>query len=178
MKSISAENFPILISKEEIAQRIAKEAKSLNTFYADRSEAVLIVMVMKGSFIFVADLVRHLTVPCTVETLIASSYGQNGTERGQLTLHGLERLQVTGKDVLLIDDIFDSGLSLNACAEALSQQAPRSLKTLVLLKKTPPKQQKAPDHFLFEIGDAFVVGYGLDYKELYRNLPDIHQYVE
>src|SRR5690606_16767689 len=131
-------------------------------------------MVLKGAICFAADLIRALKIPCDLQTVQCSSYGTLGTQRGELKIFGLEALEIQGRDVLLLDDIFDSGQTLFALEEALWKQEPHSLKSLVLLaRKTPHRTDIQPDRLGFSIGNEFVVGFGLDYKERYRGLPGI-----
>lgn len=161
-----------LISKEQIASKIAEIAAEIDRDYADLD--LVIVMVLKGAICFAADLIRAITVPCDLQTVQCSSYGAKGVERGELTILGFDALDIVGRDVLLIDDIFDSGHTLFALGQALQGKKPNSLKTLVLLsRKTPSRTDFRPDRSGFSIGSEFVIGYGLDYKERFRGLPGI-----
>ena len=161
-----------LISPDQIAKRIQELAVQLNARYVN--EELSLVIIMKGALFFAADLMRKLTVPCTLDYIRASSYGERGQKRGELNIIGLEELKLSGKNVLVIDDIFDSGNTLSQIAQALQKQHPKTLRTIVLLKKNVKRQTEyLPDEYLFEIEDAFVVGYGLDYKEHYRELPGV-----
>ena len=163
----------LLIDKREIATKIKKAAKDLDRDYADKD--LVLLMVLKGSVFLVADLIRFLNIPCDIETVQCASYGARGTERGELQIFGLERTDLHQRDVLIVDDIFDSGHTLNALIQAVKKKEPRSIKSLVLLKKNiRPVTHLLPDYVLFEIDDAFVVGYGLDYKERYRGLSGIY----
>ena len=163
----------LLIHNEQIQERIEKVARTLEETY--KGEAITIVMVMKGSFIFVADLIRQLQLPVCVETVRCSSYGKGGLYTGTLTVSGVEELQIEGKHVVIIDDIFDSGRTLTKVAMALQEKNPASLKSLVLLSKNVPhRTEYRPDLVLFDIEDRFVIGYGLDYEQYYRGLPDIY----
>ncbi len=167
--------FKQLISQEEIAQKISAIADALNKEY--QTEELTLVMVMKGSLFLVADLMRQLKMPCILESVKASSYGQGGTEKGALSTSGIEEIVTEGKNILLVDDIFDSGHTLSHIVSELKKNPPKTLKSLVLLvKKTPRKISYYPDYVLFEIENHFVIGYGLDYKEYYRNLPGIYIY--
>ncbi|OGN53154.1 MAG: hypoxanthine phosphoribosyltransferase [Chlamydiae bacterium GWC2_50_10] len=162
-----------MISEEEIIERIEKAALQINEEYA--GEPLVVVAVLKGSFLLLADLVKRLRLPLSVEFLKASSYGARGTERGELIVDETRHLDLQGKNVLLIDDIFDSGMTLSTLVQRLQAHAPKTLKTLVLLfKKSPKATSYRPDFSLFEIDDRFVIGYGLDYKERYRELPGIY----
>ena len=122
-----------------------------------------------------ADLIRALKTPCTIECVKASSYGQLGVKRGELTITGLDRVDLTSKNVLVVDDIIDSGETMSRVFSELNKKNPKSIKSLVLLsKKVPRTVSFIPDYVLFEIEDLFVIGYGLDYKEFYRGLPGVY----
>jgi hypoxanthine phosphoribosyltransferase len=168
-------DLKLLISEKQILDKIAHVAKSLDAHFEDTP--LTIVMIMKGALCLVADLIRHLHMPCSLEFIQGCSYGQNGTERGALSLFGLEQIDISGKHVLVVDDIFDSGVTLSEVVRLLSLQNPLSIQSLVLLSKQVPKKTAyVPNYVLFTIEDLFVVGYGLDYKELYRGLPGIYLY--
>lgn len=137
---------------------------------------VVLVMALKGAFIFVADLIRELRLPVQIESVHCSSYGSRGTKKGPLTIKGHETLELKGKHVLVVDDIFDSGETLSRVIETLKAKEPQTINSLVLLTKEVPRSiHFSPDYSLFTIADHFVVGYGLDYKEYYRGLPDIYR---
>ena len=162
-----------LISSEEIQQKVAEVGKQIDRDYA--GEELTIVMVMKGSICLVADLIRQIQIPCALECVRASSYGHRGTQRGELSLAGLEELDIQNKHVLVVDDIFDTGATLSRVVSLLKDKNPKSLKSLVLLnKKVERKIGYRPDYVLFDIDDHFVVGYGLDYKEYYRGLDGVY----
>ena len=165
--------FELLIAQEEIQRRIVECAAQLDTDYKDKE--IVLVMVMKGAVCIASDLMKAITIPCSLEYVRASSYGNNGMTAGALTLTGLDAVALQGKHVVLVDDIFDTGATLGAIKAQLAQQNPASIKTLVLLLKDKPRvTAEIPDYVLFNIEDKFVIGYGLDYKELYRGLPDIY----
>jgi len=161
-----------LIAKEQIVTRIAELAKEIDRNYAGRD--LVIVMVLKGAICLAADLIRAMKIPCDLQSVQCSSYGARGTVRGELEIFGLERLQVTGRDVLILDDIFDSGETLFALERAIAQLKPKSLELLVLLARATKRRfDIQPNAIGFSISDEFVVGYGLDYKEHYRGLGGI-----
>lgn len=172
MKAASLPNKKLLIDKQEIAAHIRKLAAQLKQDYAGKD--LVIVMVLKGALCFVADLIRELDFSFAIETIQCSSY--NGTQRGSLQVIGADRLSLHNRDVLLIDDIFDSGQTMTTLLNTLKSQQPRSLKSCVLLyKKNVPKVTPyRPDYVLFDIDNLFVIGYGLDYQEQYRGLPSIY----
>lgn len=164
-----------LISQEEIAGRIRETALQINKDYKNKD--LVIVMVLKGALCLTADLIRELDLPLDVEYVQCSSYGARGVERGELTVIGLDRLNIHNRDVLIVDDIFDSGHTMATLVDALKEKHPRSLKSLVLLlKDVPHMTDYRPEYVLFPIENEFVVGYGLDFKERYRGLPGIFVY--
>ena len=166
----------LLISPEEIAEKIQETAVQIDREYQDKE--ITFVLVMKGSICVASDLIRSLKTPFTLECIRASSYGQNGTTPGELYLEGFDRLNLEGKDVIVIDDIFDTGRTMDGILKKLQTKNPRSLKSLVLLlKDVPHKVSILPDYSLFTISDLFVIGYGLDYKELYRGLPGVYAFI-
>ena len=161
-------NKELLISREEIGLRIAEIAKTLDATY----DKLTVVMIMKGAFILVADLVRAMSIPVDVEFIQCISY--RGTmERGPLTMLGIDALHLADQDVLIVDDVVDSGETLLQVRKALQLQGPKSLHTLVLLGKKRPRVIE-PDYTLFDIEDNFIIGYGLDLEGYYRGLPDIY----
>ena len=167
------DNAKLLISQNEIKHKIAEVARQLDDEY--QGEELTIVMVMKGALCITADLIRELKVPCKIEYVSASSYGRRGTERGELKLLGIEELDLAAKNVLLVDDVFDSGETISRIVEALQRKKPKTLKSLVLLaKKADRAVVYKPDYVLFNIENHFVIGFGLDYKEYYRGLPGIY----
>ena len=170
--SFANDSLVPLLSAEEIEVQIQKAAQQINHDYAGKE--LKIVMLMKGALTVTADLIRHLEIPFTIEYIKTSSYGKNGTTRGELTIKGLESLQIENQDVLIVDDIFDTGFTMKGVIDSFHQMNPKSLKSLVLLvKKVERSISYRPDYVLFDIDNHFVVGYGLDYKEYYRGLPGI-----
>jgi hypoxanthine phosphoribosyltransferase len=136
-------------------------------------------MVMKGAFCLTADLIRSLKIPVLIEYIKASSYGHLGKNKGDLKVVGLETLDLKSKDVLLVDDIYDSGETLSYIIAKLQEKLPKTLKTLVLLSKNVKREvDDLPDYSLFFIEDVFAIGFGLDYKERFRELPGIYVYRE
>ena len=166
-------NLKLLLSPEEIHERIVKHGKILSEKYHDKE--VAIVMIMKGAACFATDLIRQMPIDASLQYIQCSSYGHNGIQRGELTISGIEELDIEGKHVLLVDDICDSGNTFLTVLELLEKKNPQSLATVALLTRKENSSPYRPDYGLFTIdNDAFVVGYGLDYKELYRNLQGIY----
>lgn len=172
-KTENMDNIELLISQDEIKSKIADFARMIDIQY--QGEELMIVMVMKGAICFTADLIRELKTPCTIEYVRTSSYGQQGKKRGELKIFGLDELNPSSKNVLLVDDIFDSGATLSQVVAKLQEKHPKSLKSVVLLAKNVDSDViYTPDYALFNIENQFVIGYGLDYKEYYRGLPGIY----
>lgn len=169
------DNLDVLISTQEIDAKMKEAAKMINNDYKDKN--LTVIMIMKGAVCVAADLIRNINVPFKLDYIKASSYGNNGTVSGNLKIEGLDRLDIEGRDVLLVDDIFETGKTITGIKEMLQQKKPNSIKTFVLLlKNISRKTSYQPDYVLFTIPNRFVVGYGLDYKEFFRGLPDIRAF--
>jgi len=161
----------VLISQAQIAGRVRQLSRAIERDFAGRD--LVVVAILNGTVMFLADLIRHLSIPLRLDFIGVSSY-RLSTKSGELVFTKELRLDVRGRDVLLIDDILDTGKTLCEVAARLRQLQPRCLKTCVLLDKTVPRAEKIkPDYAGFSIPNLFVVGYGLDYAERYRNLPFI-----
>lgn len=165
----------VLISRQEIETRTAELAAQINRDYAD-SEKLIAVGVLKGSVFFLVDLLKHLTVPVAVDFFQTSSYG-NSTEAGEVRIRKDLDLSIRGADVLLIEDIVDTGYTLRTILDLLRFRGARTVKLCALLDKPSRRRVEVPiDYKGFSIDDHFVIGYGLDYAEHYRNLPYIGIY--
>ncbi len=159
----------ILISQPRIARRVRELAVEIERDYTGRETVV--VALLNGTVMFLADLIRHLSLPLRLDFMGVSSYGL-GTESGDLVFTKELRLDVRGRDVLLVDDILDTGRTLRRVYDKLHKLQPRRIRTCVLLdKKARRVEAIEADYVGFEIPDLFVVGYGLDFAERYRNLP-------
>ena len=157
-----------LLDEAQLNGGVEKLAQSINETYSEKP--LTIVGVLTGSVVLMADLIRKLKMPLRVGVVQTSSY--QGTERGALTINSDMMLDITGRDVLLIDDIFDTGHTLQEVRDLMQKLDPTSLKSAVLLCKTGQQQVDwMPEFVAFDIPDEFVVGYGLDYNDEYRNLP-------
>ena len=162
----------VLISNEEIQKRLDELAARVNADYAGHD--LLVVCILKGAVAVFADLLRRLTIPCSIDFMAISSYGSSSKSSGVVRIledldHGIE-----GKDVLIVEDIVDSGMSMSYLKDNLRTRGPASLKLLTLLDKPERRRvELKADYIGFTIPDEFVVGYGLDYAEHYRNLPDV-----
>jgi hypoxanthine phosphoribosyltransferase len=165
---------PTLISEKEIADRVATLAAEIDAAYAD-AERLILIGVLKGSFIFLSDLARKLTIPHRVEFLAVSSYGEKESETADSVRLLMDvRHAISGEHVLVIEDIVDTGHTLDYLLRLFQARDPASLKTCTLLHKPDRTEQEVEIDFLgFTIPDVWVVGYGLDYAERYRTLPYI-----
>jgi hypoxanthine phosphoribosyltransferase len=163
----------VLITSEQIQAKVAELGSRISADYAGRE--VTLVSVLKGSLPFMADLMRHITVPLTIDLMEVSSYGGATTETTGLVriLKDLSS-SIEARDVLIVEDIIDTGLTLNYLIRYLNGKSPASLRICTLLDKPARRLVEIPiDYLGFTIPDRFVVGYGLDYGERYRNLPFI-----
>ncbi len=165
----------ILISHTEIAGRVRDVAGIISRDFAGGE--LLLVGVLNGAFIFMADLIRELTIPCQSDFIRAASYGAGaGAEStGRIVITKDIELAVEGRDVLIVEDIVDTGLTLTHIVESVRARKPKSVKVCAFLDKR--KRRKVPfeaDYVCFTIDDGFVVGYGLDFNEQYRSLPDVY----
>ena len=159
----------VLISRPQIARRIRELSREIERDFAGRE--LVVVAVLNGTVMFLADLIRHLSLPLRLDFIGVSSYGL-GLESGELVFTKELRLDVRGRDVLLVDDILDTGKTLSRVLAKLKELKPQRIKTCVLLEKAARRTENVPaDYIGFSIPDVFVVGYGLDFAERYRNLP-------
>jgi len=159
----------ILIPEERIARRVEEMARQIQRDYIGRETVV--VALLNGTVMFLADLIRHLSLPLRLDFMGVSSYGL-GTESGDLIFTKELRLDVRGRDVLLVDDILDTGRTLSRVLGRVRELKPKRIRTCVLLdKKSRRIEDVEADYVGFEIPDLFVVGYGLDFAERFRNLP-------
>ncbi len=166
-------SMPVLFSRAQIDTRVAELGARISADYA--SEAIVLVGVLKGAAIFLSDLARQIALDSTFDFVSVSSYGKGTASSGQVKLIKDLDESIEGKHVILIEDILDTGLTLSFLQSTLQRHHPRSLKLAALLDK--PERRIRPieaDYVGFTIPNRFVVGYGMDYAESYRNLPDIH----
>ena len=162
----------ILISEEELKNKVAEMGRRISQDY--QGKRLMVVGVLKGSVVFMADLIRHITVPVEMDFMAVSSYGAGVKTSGVVKiLKDLDRL-IEGYHVLVVEDILDSGMTLGYLADLLRDRGPASVRIATLLDKPERRQVDIkPDYVGFTIPDEFVVGYGLDYAQKYRNLPYI-----
>lgn len=162
----------VLFSQEQLQKRVAELGAAIDRDY--RGKEPLLVSVLRGSFIFMADLMRSITLPCTVDFMAVSSYGKDTTSSGQVKIVKDLTDSIEGQDLIVVEDILDSGNTLYYLLQLLQARHPASVRLCTLLDK--PSRRVKPvevDYTGFSIPDEFVVGYGLDYAERYRNLPYI-----
>lgn len=160
----------ILIESDKLQAAVAELGRRLTEDYSGRT--VTVVGVLKGSAMFMMDLIRHIQVPLTIDFMSVSSYGSGVKTSGVVKIIKDLDGSIEGKDVLIVEDILDSGMTLSYLKKLLEERNPASIKIATLLDK--PERRVVditPDYTCFKIPDAFVVGYGLDYDEKYRNLP-------
>ena len=163
----------VLVSEEELSEIVKKLGAQITEDYRDKN--LVLVSVLKGSVVFMADLMREIKVPCTIDFMSVSSYGSGTKTSGVVKIiKDLDTDVVEGADLLIVEDILDSGVTLEYLIKVLSARNPKSVKICTLLDK--PERRKAnvrADYAGTQVPDAFVVGYGLDFNEKYRNLPYI-----
>ncbi|MBS1536512.1 MAG: hypoxanthine phosphoribosyltransferase [Bacteroidetes bacterium] len=169
---IHDKNFEIFITADEIQSTIKKLAGLINLDYSDKE--LVLVIILKGAFIFAADLVRSLNFQSQIELLSAKSYGKEITSSGNVEI-SLPNLNIKGKHVLIIEDIVDTGLTLSSVKSALNKFGPLSIEITTLISKPAMRKIEIDVKYIgIEIPPVFIVGFGLDYAEHGRNLPDIY----
>lgn len=160
----------ILVDEQQIARRVRELGEEISRDYAGRP--LVLICILRGAVVFMADLLRAIRIPVTIDFMAISSYGNNVQSSGVVRILKDLDGSIEGKDVLIVEDIIDSGLTLAYLLENLRSRRPHSLEVCVLLDKQVPRKASLPVRYKgFTIPDAFVVGYGLDYAEKYRNLP-------
>ncbi|MFH1080025.1 MAG: hypoxanthine phosphoribosyltransferase [Pseudomonadota bacterium] len=162
----------VLFTRKEIDRRVRELADEISRDYAGGE--LIVVGILKGAFIFMADLIRAMNIPCRVDFTQLASYGSGIVSSGDVVIRKDIGMSIADRDVLIVEDIVDTGLTLSFLVEALKARRPRSLKVCVFLdKKMRRKVPFTADYTGFAIDDGFVVGYGLDFDEQDRSLPDI-----
>ena len=160
----------ILIDEETLRKKVAELGKQISEDYKDKK--LLMVSVLKGSVVFMADLMRNIDIPLRIDFMSVSSYGSGVKTSGVVKILKDLDHPIEGYDLLIVEDILDSGMTLNYLREVLGSRNPKSMRLVTLLDKPDRRQVDiVPDYCGFVIPDEFVVGYGLDYAEEYRNLP-------
>lgn len=162
----------ILFSEKQLKTRVAEIAREIERDY--QGKEVMLISVLRGSFIFMADLCRAIDLPCTLDFMSVSSYGSGTTSSGQVQITKDLSEDITGRHIIVVEDILDSGNTLSYLLKILEHRHPASIRLCTLLDKPDRRVKPVEVHYSgFTIPDAFVVGYGLDYAEKYRNLPYI-----
>jgi hypoxanthine phosphoribosyltransferase len=160
----------VLVQADELAQRVKVLAAEISADYADKD--LLLVCVLKGAVFFLSDLMRHLEIPCEVDFMAVASYGSATDSSGVVRILKDLDAPIEGRDVLIVEDIVDSGLTLSYLMRNLGARDPRSLEVCALLTKPERRKVDLPTRYVgFEIANRFAIGYGLDDRERYRNLP-------
>lgn len=166
----------LLFSSEEIGRQVKRLAQEISRDYQGRD--VVLVGILKGVFIFLADLVRQLTIPVEIDFVRLASYGTGTTSSGMVRLTHDVELSIAGRDVLIVEDIVDSGLTLSFLREYLLTRTPRSLRICALVDKGERRSVQVELHYVgLRLDKGFVVGYGLDCRECYRYLPAIYELI-
>ncbi len=163
--------FEPFISVKEIQSAVSRLAQAINIDYSGKE--LVVIVILKGGFIFAADIVREIEIPCRIELLFAKSYGSSMTSSGTVE-YVLPDYQIANKHILIVEDIIDTGLTLSAITTALQKSSPASLEIVTLISKPSMRKIDIPVKYIgIEIPPVFIVGYGLDYDEYGRNMPDI-----
>jgi hypoxanthine phosphoribosyltransferase len=164
-----------MISSTRIHKRVAEIGRQISEVYRDIDTPLVMVVILKGATVFAADLLRSLTIPAELEFMRAASYGSGTSSSGKLRLAHMVEGPLVGRHVLLVEDIVDSGRTVNAIAKRIRRLGPASLRLAALLDRPARREEEVQIDFTgFVIPDKFVIGYGLDYAGLYRELPGIY----
>ena len=162
----------VLYTKKEIDKRVKKIADIISHDY--QGKELIVVGVLKGAFVFMADLIRYFSIPCIVDFIRVSSYGSSTVSSGKIVIKKDIETSIEGKDILIIEDIIDTGLTLSLLVDKLKERNPHSLKVCAFLdKRRRRKVEFEADYVGFTIDDGFVVGYGIDFNEMGRFLPEV-----
>lgn len=165
----------ILFTREELAEKTRELGEKISEDYRDKD--LLVVSLLKGAFVFTADLVREIEVPVEIDFMTTSSYGHEEESTGKVKLVSDINTAVEGRDVLIVDDIMDSGYTMEKVRDYLASKNPKSIKICTMLDKPSRRQvDLEPDYVGFSIPDLFIVGYGLNYGDHYRNIPYIFSF--
>jgi hypoxanthine phosphoribosyltransferase len=164
-----------MISSARIHRRVEELGRQISAVYKDIDTPLVMVVILKGATVFAADLLRSLTIPAELEFMRAASYGSGTSSSGKLRLAHMVEGPLVGRHVLLVEDIVDSGRTVNAIAKRIRRLGPASLRLAALLDRPARREEEVEIDFTgFVIPDKFVIGYGLDYAGLYRELPGIY----
>lgn len=164
-----------MISARRIARKVRELGQQISGVYADLDQPLVMVVILKGAAVFAADLLRSLSIPAELEFVRASSYGGGTSSAGRVKFAHLVEGPLTGRDILLVEDIVDSGRTIDVILREIVGDRPASIRLAALLDRPARRQVPVDIHFTgFVIPDRFVIGYGLDYAGLYRELPGIY----
>lgn len=164
----------VMFSEEEIQLKVEELGKNIEKYYKNREKDLVVIGILKGANVFLGDLVRKMNIPLYIDFMAVSSYGQSTESSGVVKIIKDLDMEVENKDVLIVEDIIDTGLTLHYLTENLGTRKANSIKIVTLLNKEYRRKVEIPVDFVgFEIPDEFIVGYGIDYGEKYRNLPYI-----
>lgn len=165
----------ILISREEISERIRQVAAEISEKY--RGEDVLVICLLRGGFVFCSDLVKEMTVPTEIDFMTTSSYGNATRSSGIVEILQHPRVELKDRNILIVDDIMDSGNTVSAIKNYVLTKEPKKVEIAVLLDKPERREAEVePNYCCFKVEDVFVVGYGLDYNNFHRNKPYVFTY--
>lgn len=166
-------DFIPVLKKDDIDKMVAAVARRISSDYQDRE--LILIGVLKGSFIFLSDLIRKLSIPVKVDFIGVSSYGSGTASSGKIQITKKLEIDIKKKDVLVVEDIVDSGLTLTWLIDYLMSFKPKTIKVCTLLDKIERREKKLIlDYVCHVVNEGFLVGYGLDYSEDYRNLPEVY----
>ena len=171
-KANEGERLKVLLRRAQIRRRVREIARQIGRDF--KGESVHLICILKGACVFLADLLRELTIPVSVDFIAVSSYGKGSLPSGEVRITKDLDHSIEGLNVIVVEDILDTGLTLNYLYRILQSRKPKTLKIAALLDKPARRVKEVPvDYVGFKIPDEFVVGYGLDYGERYRELPDV-----
>ena len=172
--SVNNDRFVLYLTESKIQSRVRALGKQISKEY--RGRVPIFIGVLNGSFIFLSDLIRHVTIDCEIDFLKLSSYGDSKISSGNVKMLKELNCQIEGRDIIIVEDIVDSGLSVDFMVKLVRQQNPRSFKIISLLYKKDALKVDVPIHYIgFTIPNYFVIGYGLDYAQKERNLRAIYR---
>jgi hypoxanthine phosphoribosyltransferase len=175
-KGTAANLGKVLITQDEIQARVREIATQISADYRGRNP--ILISLLKGGFVFLADLIRHMTIPHEIDFLTVSSYKEGFTRSKKVEILNDLRCCVDGRDIIIVEGIIDTGHTLSSLERMLGERRARSLRVCALLNKSSCREIKVPVHYVgFTVPDVFVVGYGLDFMERYRNLSYIAEIV-
>jgi len=160
----------ILISREELAEKCRELGKTISEDY--KGKDLVLVGILKGSVVFMTDLMKEITIPCSIEFMEVSSYGSGSVSSGVVKITKDLDMDITGKHILIVEDIIDTGLTLNYLVDYLKTRRAAGIDIVCLLDKKERRNKDIPVTYVgYEVPDEFIIGYGIDYAEKYRNLP-------